>query len=285
MGNQQQWSEMVVRAMNWSRDRVEDARLERQRRNDPVLLARAQRQAALVQRAQAEQAQVMANQRHANWLHRLHSRATTGLYVAAGSAGLGTVDLIGMAVTDNAAVVPPGAGLWFVAAAVSGLIGARARARLKSNPQPLQVALPPVPPPLLPPGSVGAEEAQEIYNCEARLIAMIPAVDQLLPEAGLSLRQTLHGVQPRLHGVVERLEVLASIDVMRAPQAAEAAETLRRVLIGGVESYDHLINATATLLAAPDPRGGATQSLAIATQELEAYAAGLAAASDAFDGQ
>ncbi len=285
MGNQQQWSDMVIRAMNWSRDRVEDARLERQRRNDPVLMARAQRQAALVRRAQAEQAQLVANQRHTNLLRRLHARATTGFYVAAGSAGLGAVDLVGAAVADNPNVVPPGAGLWFVAAAVSGLIGARARARLKAGPQPVQVELPPVPPPLLPPGCVGAEEAQEIYNCEARLIAMIPAVDHLLPEAGLSLRQTLHAVQPRLHGVVERLEALASIDVMRAPQAAEAAETLRRVLVGGIESYDHLINATATLLAAPDPRGGATQSLAIATQELEAYAAGLSAASDAFDGQ
>ena len=66
-----------------------------------------------------------------------------------------------------------------------------------------------------------------------------------------------------------------------------AFRLIGRRLVGALRLWQQaaLSIATATLLAAPDPRGGATQSLAIATQELEAYAAGLSAASDAFDGQ
>lgn len=287
MTSGQEWGELVTRAVVWSRDRVEAAKEDRLRRTDPVYLARVRRQAALEQRARAEQAQVVASERYQAKLRRLGSRASTGAYVAAGTAGLGVVDVAtgigGQVGLDG--LIPASPGLWFVASAVSGLIAWRARAKLHSATPPPAIPLPAVPPPVLAPGTVGAEEAADVYRAEAQLIAMIPAVDQLHAEAGLSLRHTLHNVQPRMHALIERLELVANIDVLRAPQAAEAAETLRRRLRQGVVSYDRLIAATATLLAAPDPAGTATDSLAMAAHELEAYAAGLTAAADVFDGR
>lgn len=287
MTSGQEWGELVTRVVGWSRERVEEARLERMRRTDPYYLAEQQRRVALHQRAAAQQAQEVAKQKYANKLRRLGNRATTGAYVAAGTAGLGVLDVAtGLGVGAGAdGVIPASPGLWFVTAAVSGLIALRARISLRNATPPPAIALPSVPPPLLPPGTVGAEEAADLYRAESQLMAMIPAVDQLHPEAGTSLRTTMTTVPPRLHALVERLGLIANIDAFRAPQAAEAAETLRRRLNHGVASYDRLIAATATLLAAPDPAGTATDSLAMATQELEAYAAGLAAASDVFDGR
>ena len=107
-----------------------------------------------------------------------------------------------------------------------------------------------------------------MLRAESQLHAMLPAVDALHTGAGDSLRATLNSVEPRMHGLIERLELVAGIDAIRAPQAAEAAETLRRRLGQGALAYDRLIDATATLLAAPDPAGTATDSLAIATAEL-----------------
>ncbi|MCB9411375.1 MAG: hypothetical protein H6525_00755 [Actinobacteria bacterium] len=280
----QEWGEIVTKAMSWGRDRMEAARVDRVRRNDPVYLATQRRQAALAERERVAAAQTVADQRYANRRRRLSVRAATGNYVAAGAVGLGTLDLVtGIGQPMVNGVIPASPGLWFVSAAVAALIGIRARLQLRNTTPPPRLALPPVPPPVIPAGSVGAEEAADVYRAEAQLIAMIPVVDRLLPQAGLSLRDTLATVQPTMHALIERLELVSNIDAMRAPQAAEAAETLRRRLAHGVVAYDRLIAATATLLAAPDPAGAATESLAMASNELEAYAAGLVAASDAFD--
>lgn len=275
----------MTKAMSWGRDRMEAARADRLRRTDPIQLAAQRRQAALAERARVEQAQAVADQRFANKRRRLAVRSTTGNYVAAGALGLGTLDLatgIGQPMING--VMPGSPGFWLVTAAVSAVIGLRARLQLKNAEPPAPLQLPAIPPPVIPPGAVGAEEVADLYRAEGQLIAMIPAVDRLHPQAGLSLRDTLNSVQPTMHAVIERLDLVSNIDAMRAPQAAEAAETLRRRLAAGVASYDRLIAATATLLAAPDPAGAANDSLAIAAQDLEAYAAGLAVAADTFDG-
>lgn len=261
---------------------MEAARLERERRSDPVQISRERRRVALQQRAMVERQGVLAQSRYQRLRHRLQVRAATGTYVAAGAAGLGVLDLATMGVAD-AGVIPGWPGTWFVIAAVSGLIGVRAKARLRTAAPPPQPALPPVPAPILHPGMVGAEESLRLERAEGQLMAMIPAVAQLHPEAGRSLQETVAAVQPSMHALVERLELISYVDVVRAPQAAEAAEALRRRLAQGVDSYDHLIEATATLLAAPDPSEAATTTLARATQELQAYAAGLATAAEAFD--
>lgn len=263
----------------------ESARVQRAKRTDPFALAEQRRQVAIAQRAQVVQAQEAMDNRYRRLLSRLHARATTGMYVAAGAGGLGVIDVASIAVPGgpNDGMIPGGPGWWFLAAAVSGLVSLRARHRLTTIEPPPPLALPVVPPPLLMPGSVGAEEAAELAAAEAQLYAMIPAVDELHAEAGLGLRATVSSVQPSMYQLIERIHLVSQVDAFAAPQAADAAETLRRRLADGVRAYQQLIAATATLLAAPDPAGPAGLRLANATAELEAYAAGLGVASDTFD--
>ncbi len=286
MANSPEWGEFVSNAIAWGRGRVDAAKEERLRRSDPVQLAAQRRQAAILERAQVQQAHAVAEQRYTARLKRLSVRSATGNYVAAGAAGLGVVDVAtGITQPMVNGAIPASPGLWFVTAAVAALIGVRARLQLTHATPPPAPALPPVPPPVLPATAVGSEESAEVFRAEAQLVAMIPAVDQIHPEAGMALRTTMHAVQPRMHGLIERLELLSNVDAMKAPQAAEAAETLRRRLAEGAEAYDRLIAATVTLLAAPDPAGAANDSLSMAVYELESYAAGLAAASEAMDGR
>jgi hypothetical protein len=281
-----EWGEFVSKAVTWGRERVDAAKEDRLRRADPVYLAAQRRQAAIAERERALQIHAVAEQRHVARRKRLTMRAATGNYVAAGAAGLGVMDVVtGIGQPMVNGVIPASPGLWFVTAAVAALIGVRARLQLTHATPPPAPALPAIPPPVLSPSAVGAEDAAEVFRAEAQLVAMIPAVDQIHPEAGMSLRATMHAVQPRMHGLIERLELLSNINAMKAPQAAEAAETLRRRLAQGAVAYDRLIAATATLLAAPDPGGAANDSLSMAAYELEAYAAGLAAASNAMDGR
>jgi hypothetical protein len=251
---------------------------------DPVLRAREQRQLALAQRAATQQTNAVMAQRYDRRLQRARTRSTTGAYVAASAAGLGTLDAV-TAVAAGSGIVPGAPGLWLVAAAVAGFASVRARATLRDAQPPAPLPLPPLPPPVLPPGAVGAQEALDLARAEAQLYAMVPAVDHLHLGAGDTLRETLAAVQPRMHSLLERLELVSGIDAVRAPQAAEAAETLRRRLVAGIRAYNDLIAATATLLAAPEPAGPASDHLAAAARDLEAYAAGLAAASDVFDGR
>ena len=282
MGSSNDVGDSLSRWINRGLEAVESARLERQRRNDPVEMARARRNAALAERARMERAEVERGQRYSDWLRRLRVRATSGTYVALGAAGLGVIDVATLGVTPDG-VIPAGPGLWFLASAVSGLIAVRAKAQLRTAEPPAPLPLPPVPAPVLPAGAVGAEEALALARAEHQLAAMIPAVWQLHEEAGRDLQDTMASVQPRMVRLIERLELVSTVDPLAAPQAAQAAETLRRRLAEGVRAYEHLIAATSTLLAAPDPTGHASESLEAATQNLEAYAAGLSAASDVFD--
>lgn len=282
MGSSNDVGDALSRWLNRGLEAMDTARVERQRRNDPVEMARARRNAALVERSRVERAEIERRQRYRDWLRRLRVRATSGTYVAIGAAGLGVIDVATLGAADNG-VIPAGPGLWFVASAVSGLIAVRAKAQLRNAEPPAPLPLPAVPAPVLPPGVVGSEEALALVRAEHQLAAMIPAVWQLHEEAGRDLQETVASVQPRMVRLIERLELVSTVDPLAAPQAAEAAETLRRRLAAGVRAYEHLIAATSTLLAAPDPTGRASERLEAATQNLEAYAAGLSAASDVFD--
>ncbi len=282
MGENRDSGDTIGRWLARGMEAFETARVQRARRTDPFALAEQRRQVAIAQRSQVQAAQVAMDNRYRRMVARLHTRATTGMYVAAGAGGLGVIDVATVPV-QSGGVIPGGPGWWFLAAAVSGLVSLRARYRLRTVEPPAPLALPVVPPPLLMPGSVGAEEAAELAAAEAQLYAMIPAVDELHSEAGLGLRATVSSVQPSMYQLIERIHLVAQVDAFAAPQAADAAEVLRRRLADGVKAYQQLIAATATLLAAPDPAGPASLRLANATAELEAYAAGLGAASDAFD--
>lgn len=107
---------------------------------DPVEMARARRNAAMVERSRIERADVERRQRYSDWLRRLRVRATSGTYVAVGTAGLGVIDIATWGVAEQG-VIPASPGLWFVASAVSGLIAVRAKAQLRNAepPAPLPV--------------------------------------------------------------------------------------------------------------------------------------------------
>lgn len=272
----------VAKVVSWGQQQVAAAKAERQRRLDPYVQAQERRQVALSERQRIQAMQVGRERRFQSRLKRLRVRATTGLYGAIGGSALGVVDTVTLATGDNG-VVPGSPGMWFVMAAISGLISARSRMQLKTATPPEPLALPVVPPPLLHSEQTGAVEATRFARAEMQLREMLPAVDQLHPEAADSVRATLATVQPSMYGLIERLDLLSRVDVVTAPQVAEAAETIRRRLEQGVVSYERLIAATAVLLSAPDPDGPASAQLARVEQELQAYSAGLKAASDALD--
>ncbi len=266
-------------------DALETARLERERRNDPVYVARQQRAQALQARAQAQQADITRQRSFDLTLVRLRRRSVTATYAAASMAGLGVVDIAtGLGAPGANGAIPMSPGAWFIAAAVAGFVAVRSRTRAATAQRPAPIALPPVPAPVLPPGTTGAEEAARLAQAEYQLQTMIPAVAQLHSEAARDLQATIATVQPTTHALVERLELVAGIDAFAAPQAAEAAEALRRRLADGVRAYEQLIAATASLLAAPDPQGPASAMLDSAATNLEAYAAGLSTAAEVFDG-
>lgn len=272
----------VAKVVTWGQQQVAAAKAERQRRLDPYVQAQERRAVAQSERQRLLAMQAGRQRRFQSRLKRLKVRATTGLYGAIGGASLGVVDTITLAAGDNG-VVPGSPGMWFLLAATSGLISARARTQLHNATPPEPLALPVVPPPLLNADQTGAAEAGRFARAEIQLREMLPAVDELHHEAAESVRQTLATVQPNMYALIERLDLLSRVDVVAAPQVAEAAETLRRRLAQGVSAYERLIAATAVLLAAPDPGGPASEQLTRVEQELQAYSAGLAAASEAFD--
>lgn len=285
MKTSSEFGETVAKVVTWGQTQMAAAKAERIRRTDPVAQAQERRRLAQVERQRAAVAQAQQQVRYQSRLQRWRLRAKTGVAAAAGMATLGVIDTATLATSADNGVIPGSPGMWFVMAAVSGFVGVRARYQLQNAQPPVALPLPVVPPPVLAADAVGAVEASRLAHAERQLFEMLPAVQELHGEAADSLRATLGSVQPGMYALVERLDLVSKLDAMAAPQAAEAAEVLRRRLVAGVEAYDRLIAATALLLAAPDPGGPASDQLSRASHELEAYAAGLTAASNALDRQ
>lgn len=277
MANPDELPEKIGRWVNRGLDAVEAARLERVKRRDPVELARAQRQAALAERQRAEQAQVVAKQRFQDRLRRLKVRATTAGYAAGALAGVGVVDLVADVAASSSEVT---AVPWFVAAAVSGFISIQARSTRNNLEEPLPLPLPPVPAPLLPAGTPGAAQAAELAQLEAQLQVMMPPLAALHADAANQLSATLAGVQPQMHALVERIEIVSQTT---SGSSSQAVAVLQQRLNDGVIAYQELLAATSSLLASPDQSTAATRQLQAATLEMQAYAAGLAAAAQAFE--
>jgi hypothetical protein len=152
-------------------------------------------------------------------------------------------------------------GLWFAGGAALRLRGMR----------------PPQPPP--PPG------AMRLVRVQDSLRQLIPAVEHLHPSAGLELRKAVEQAAPLLDQQARRLGVLDELRVsMAGTGAGAAAETAAREvearLERGVDAYEALLAASATLLGAPDLGRSADAVLLPAIEGMHAYSAGLAAAGD-----
>lgn len=246
--------------------------------------ARAQRPSAQARALQAEHSRQLAEQqralrRYQRRQRRLNNEVTGGV-AAAGIAGtLGVLDIVIESTTATPGVYGP-AWVWVLVASGGGvlaMLARRARAALPPPPR-VDAVLPPVT--TVPPDAIGAELAQRLTSLRLQLAQVIPAIERLHPAAAADLRRADLEAAPQLHALVDRLVVLHGIRAEMAGTQAEIAATtaaveVRERLATGCATYERLIAASATMLAAPDIARGTDEVLAPALEGLAAYTHGL----------
>jgi hypothetical protein len=174
-------------------------------------------------------------------------------------------------------------------AAAAGAMAVRSRLRLRRGPPPPRPMAVPPPPVVLPAGTRGYEDAERLLRVRVQLVNLVPPVSRLHPDAGDELARADAESAPALGALVERLGVLSRIErempgTDAAAAAAASAEGVRARLVTGVEAYERLIAAAASMLAAPDLGTSAEQVLGPAVDALTAYAEGLSVSADTFGG-
>ena len=220
-----------------------------------------------------------AVRKHERSVARLHSRVT------AGSVGAVTGSALFLAAVPGDMEVWGFAGLAFAAA--SGVAALTARRRLRDVAPPPAPRLPAPPPPPLPSSARGAAESAQLTQLRIQLAQVVPAIDRLHPGAGEELRRADAEAAPPLGALVERLAVLDRMErtmpgTSAAEAAASAADEIRTRLAAGCATYERLLAASATLLAAPDVGRSTEDVLGPALEAMSAYAHGLARSDEAF---
>jgi uncharacterized membrane protein YdbT with pleckstrin-like domain len=246
--------------------------------------ARAQRPSAQARALQAEHDRRLAEQQRALRRHQRRQRTldneVTGGVAVAGIAGtLGVLDIVIESTAATAGVYGP-AWMWVALAAGGGVVAAVAlRKRAQLPPAPRVDAIPSAPA-AIPAHAIGAEQAQRLTSLRLQLAQVIPAIERLHPDAAADLRRADLEAAPQLHALVDRLVVLHGIRIEMAGTQAEAAATsaaveVRERLTTGCATYERLIAASATMLAAPDIARGTDEVLTPALEGLTAYTHGL----------
>jgi uncharacterized membrane protein YdbT with pleckstrin-like domain len=246
--------------------------------------ARAQRPSAQARALQAEHDRRLAEQQRALRRHQRRQRTldneVTGGVAVAGVAGtLGVLDIVIESTTATAGVYGP-AWVWVALAASGGVVAAVARRKRAQLPPAPRVDAIPSAPTAIPAHAIGAEQAQRLTSLRLQLAQVIPAIERLHPDAAADLRRADLEAAPQLHALVDRLIVLHGIRIEMAGTQAEAAATsaaveVRERLTTGCATYERLIAASATMLAAPDIARGTDEVLAPALEGLTAYTHGL----------
>ncbi len=246
--------------------------------------ARAQRPSAQARALAVEHERRLAEQRRALRRHqrrerRLDNEVTGGVVVAGVAGTLGVLDIVIESTTAQAGVYGP-AWIWVALAAAGAMTSAAARRRRARLPQAPRVDTPLPIPDTVPADAIGAEQAQRLTALRIQLAQVIPAMDRLHPTAAHDLRHADLEASPQLHALVERLVVLHGIRTEMAGTQAEAAATsaaveVRDRLTTGCTTYERLIAASATMLAAPDVDRSTDEILGPALEGLTAYAHGL----------
>jgi hypothetical protein len=246
--------------------------------------ARAQRPSAQARALQAEHDRRLAEQQRALRRHQRRQRTldneVTGGVAVAGVAGtLGVLDIVIESTTATAGVYGP-AWMWVALAAGGGVVAAVARRKRAQLPPAPRVDAIPSAPAAIPAHAIGAEQAQRLTALRLQLAQVIPAIERLHPDAAADLRRADLEAAPQLHALVDRLVVLHGIRIEMAGTQAEAAATsaaveVRERLTTGCATYERLIAASATMLAAPDIARGTDEVLAPALEGLTAYTHGL----------
>lgn len=246
--------------------------------------ARAQRPSAQARALEAEQHKRLAEQqralrRYQRRQRRLDNEVTGGIAVAGVAGTLGVLDIVIESTAASAGVYGP-AWIWIALAAGGGITSAVARRKRAQLPPAPRVDVLPVASVNVPADAIGAEQAQRLTSLRLQLAQVVPAIERLHPGAAEDLRRADLEAAPQLHALVERLVVLHGIRVEMTGTPAEAAATsaaveVRERLATGCATYERLIAASATMLAAPDIARGTDEVLAPALEGLTAYAHGL----------
>jgi hypothetical protein len=237
-------------------------------------------------KASREQAKAMekhakAVRRHQERVAESRRESVTLTAVSGATAVLGVIDLA----SGAANALPGSPAVWLVVSALTG-VGAVRRRYFLNN------AVAPEPPAMatsyvandIRREAIGWAEAQGLAAVRRQLVAMVPAVAALHPEAGKELKDADDEAAPALAAQVTRLAVLDQVrrdlpDSQAAVAAADSAEQVRARLAEGVAVYDRLLAAASTMLASPDLGRSSLDVLGPASDALTAYAAGLRTAS------
>jgi hypothetical protein len=128
--------------------------------------------------------------------------------------------------------------------------------------------------------ATGWPEAQGLLAVRRQVVAMVPAVTSLHPDAGRNLARADAEAGPVLSAQVSRLvlldQVVRDLPGTQAAQAAQvAAIQVQQRLADGVRRYDELLAAAARMLAAPDLGRDLADVLGPAADDLTAFAHGL----------
>ena len=251
---------------------------------DAWRLARAQRpspQARQLQREHEKAADQARREvrRHERRERQLQARVVGGTAVAGVAGTVGVIDVIVEASTSQTAVYGP-SWMWLGAAvigAVVAVVSRRERSHLPPAPRP---AIPPPAPSAVPSTAIGAEEAQRLIALRLQLAQVVPAIERLHPGAADELRRADLEAAPPLHALIDRLAILDRIRREMPRTEAEAAATIAAVdvrdrLATGCGTYERLLAASATLLAAPDISRTTDEVLGPALEAMAAYAHGL----------
>lgn len=233
-------------------------------------------------RAEHDRAVAMHNRevsRYTRRERRLQTQVTAGTAVAGVAGTIGAIDVIAEAATSQTAVYGP-SWMWVAAAVTGGVIAVASRRARKALPPPPRNDVPPPPPPALPDSAIGATESRRLAGLRSQLATLLPTMHRLHPDAADELRRADLEAAPALHFQIERLAVLHRIRVEMPGTTAEEAATVAAVevrtrLTTGCETYEQLLAASATMLAAPDMSRGTGEILGPALNALSAYAHGL----------
>jgi len=252
--------------------------------------ARAQRPSAQARALQVEQSRRIAEQqkalrRYQRKERRLANQATGGIAVAGVAGTLGVLDIVIESTTAAAGVYGP-AWIWVALAAGGGIVAAVSRRQRKEMPPAPRVDVSPLPTVAVPADALGAEQAERLTSLRLQLAQVIPAIERLHPGAARDLREADLEAAPQLHALVDRLVILHGIRRDMAGTEAEAAATtaaveVRERLTTGCATYERIIAASATMLAAPDMARSTDEVLTPALEGLAAYTHGLQRAAGA----
>ena len=230
--------------------------------------------------AKAMEKHAKAVRRHGARVTALRQRSVTMTAVSGATAVLGVIDVAG---ANEALPFQP--WMWLGVSALAAVSAVRSRYAAKHS-------APPEPPALgstlsasdLKRDAIGWAEAQGMTAVRRQLVAMVPAVASLHPDAARELKTADDEAAPALAAQVARLAVLDQVrrelpGSTAAQSATDAAELVRARLAEGVAVYDRLLAAASTMLASPDLGRSSIDVLGPAADALTAYAAGLRIAS------